>query len=214
MEQRILSPLEGISDIQAARAVVLSGALAGDQTLVPVEEVLFALLHERAVRVRGFALRDLPMAYCQGCFQCWTHTPGLCKTDGDVGHEIAAAVIASDLTVLLTPVTFGGYSSEIKKALDRAICLLSPFFRRSRGEVHHRRRYRRYPALAGVGVLWEPDPEQERIFKTLVERNARNLHSPAHAACVLPARAPYPHLRRELAAGLRHVLVRLAERAA
>jgi len=198
----------------ATNAVVLNGALAGDETLAPVENVLAELLEETGAGVRDFQLRDIPLAHCQGCFECWFKTPGLCKTDGDAGREITGAMIGSDVLVLLTPVTFGGYSSEIKKAMDRSICMVSPFFRRVDGEVHHKLRYRRYPALAAVGVLHEPDEEQERIFRTLVERNALNFDSPVTAACVLPAGASSAEVRDRLAAGLEPVLGHLARRVA
>jgi len=198
----------------ATHSLVLNGALPGDETLAPVEEALLALLRDVGSEVRSYSMRDIPLAYCQGCFECWIKTPGLCKTDGDAGREITGAMMGSDLMVLLTPVTFGGYSSEIKKAMDRSICIVSPFFRRVDGEVHHRRRYRRYPAIAGVGVLREPDEEQERIFRTLVERNALNFDSPVTAVCVLPAGAPSPVVRDRLATSLEPVLDHLARSAA
>ncbi len=198
----------------ATRAVVLNGALSGDETLAPVENELLELLRETGTLVRDFQLRDIPLAHCQGCFECWVKTPGLCKTDGDAGREITGALIGSDLMVILTPVTFGGYSSEIKKAMDRSICLVSPLFRRVDGEVHHRKRYRRYPALAAVGVLHAPDEEQERIFRALVERNALNLDSPATSVCVLPAGASAETMRDRLTTSLEPVLGHLAGRAA
>jgi len=206
--------IDSAAESQAPRTVVLNGALAGGETLAPVENELMALLGETGTLVRDFQLRDIPLAYCQGCFECWIKTPGLCKTDGDAGREITGAIIGSDLMVILTPVTFGGYSSEIKKALDRSICMVSPFFRRVGGEVHHRKRYRRYPALAAVGVLRESDEEQERIFRVLVERNALNFDSPATAVCVLPAAASPPAMRDRMAASLEPVLGHLAGRVA
>jgi hypothetical protein len=60
-----------------------------------------------------------------------------------------------------------------------------PFFAKIHGEVHHKARYERYPALAAVGVLAEPDEEAERIFSTLVSRNAINFYAPTHTAVVL-----------------------------
>ena len=69
--------------------------------------------------------------------------------------------------------------------MDRIICLISPFFTRIDGEVHHRPRYARYPALLGVGVLPAPHPAQEQIFDTLIGRNAINLHAPVHNSVVL-----------------------------
>jgi multimeric flavodoxin WrbA len=196
----------------AKRTLVLNGALPGDETLEPVEEELFALLRDARTEIRGYSMRDIPLAHCQGCFECWTTSPGLCKTHGDAGREIAAAMVRSDLMVALTPITFGGYSSEIKKAMDRVICVVLPFFRRVDGEVHHARRYSKYPALAAVGVLQAPDEEEERIFRALVQRNALNMDSPATAVCVLPAGAPPEVIRGRLAEDLEPVLAHVAGR--
>jgi multimeric flavodoxin WrbA len=198
----------------AKRTLLLNGALTGDETLEPVEEALLALLREERTEIRGYQMRDVPLAHCQGCFECWTTTPGLCKTEGDAGREIASALIKSDLVVILTPITFGGYSSEIKKAMDRVICLVLPFFRRVGGEVHHSQRYPSYPALAAVGVLPAPDEEQARIFRTLVGRNALNMDSPATAVCVMEVGTPPPILRDRLAADLEPVLAHVGGRVA
>jgi len=103
----------------------------------------------------------------------------------DSAREIARRFIQSDLVVFLTPLTFGGYSSGLKKALDRIICLVSPLFMRIDGEVHHRPRYERYPRLLGLGVLRQADDESEGIFHTLVSRNAINMHAPAQGSAVI-----------------------------
>ena len=105
-------------------------------------------LKRRGHAVQSFQLRDTPIAYCRGCFNCWIKTPGICRTR-DAGRYVARAFRASDAVFFLTPVTFGGYSSELKKALDRCIGLVAPFSTRVRGEVHHRRRYAAYPRLCG-----------------------------------------------------------------
>jgi multimeric flavodoxin WrbA len=209
MEPRAHVPqptVDSRSPLPETSTLVLNGALAGDDTLDPIEETLVTLLREARTAIRGYRMRDVPLAHCQGCFECWTTTPGLCKTDGDAGREIASAMIKSDLVVILTPIMFGGYSSEIKKAMDRVICLVLPFFRRVEGEVHHSRRYSKYPALAAVGVLSEPDEQQARIFRTLVDRNARNMDSPATAVCLLEAGTPPPAMRDRLAADLEPAL--------
>lgn len=85
---------------------------------------------------RHFPLREMKLAHCLGCFNCWVKTPGMC-VEADAGRDIAKAVIRSDVAVLLTPVTFGGYSPELKKTFDRFIQLISPFFQMDHGEVHH-----------------------------------------------------------------------------
>ncbi len=189
--------------------LILNGALAGDADLGAVQELLCRELAAAGCRPRPMVLRDVPVAYCQGCFECWLKTPGMCKTD-DAGREIAAAFIRSDVVVLLTPVTFGGYSSELKKALDRIAGLVLPFFMHIGGEVHHRPRYARYPALLALGVLPQPDPGQERVFHTLVERNAINLHAPWHESRIL-YRGDAPATRLEI---IRSVLEERLGRAA
>jgi multimeric flavodoxin WrbA len=104
-------------------------------------------------------------------------TPGECVIH-DSGHDLPRKVIQSDLVFLLTPVTFGMYSSELKKAMDRFPCpVLLPFFTKINGEIHHAKRYDKYPALVAFGVLSSPDDESESTFTTLVNRNGINLHT-------------------------------------
>ena len=80
----------------------------------------------------------------------------------------------SNYLVYITPITYGAYSAELKKAIDRSLPLLSPFFRIYHDEIHHEMRYDKYPDFIVIGTLEEPDEEQEDIFKTLVTRNRLN----------------------------------------
>lgn len=132
-------------------------------------------------------LRDIEIAGCAGCFRCWVATPGVCAIN-DPGRGIAAVMVRSDVVVLLTPIVFGGYSYDLKKALDRSIPLLLPFFRKIHGEVHHQMRYDKYPRMVGIGVQRERDDESARIFRQLVARNAINLDAPGSSSVVIDAR--------------------------
>ncbi len=166
------------------KATILNGALPGDDFIDAAGAALHDALLAAGWEVTTWTLRDEKIAYCLGCFECWTKTPGLCRID-DEGRDVAANQISGDLTIYLTSVTFGGYSSALKKAVDRSICLISPYFTRIDGEVHHKPRYDRYPALAAIGVLPAPQPAQEHIFHTLVGRNAINLHAPQHNSVIV-----------------------------
>jgi multimeric flavodoxin WrbA len=180
------------------KAVVLNGATAPNGTLGRVYELFSSELEGRSWEIESFTLREIDIAHCVGCFGCWIKTPGICLID-DPARTIARGMVQSDLVIYLTPVTFGGYSSELKKAVDRCICLISPFFARVKGETHHKRRYERYPSLLAVGVLPQPDGKSERLFKALVGRNAINLHSPAHAAGVVTDGQGADQIRDQLA---------------
>ncbi len=176
------------------KALILNGLAKGDNylyTLVRDE------LKDRGWEESGIFLHEKHIVPCQGCFGCWVKTPGICLMDDD-GREVAKKAVQSDLMVFLTPVTFGGYSSVLKRAVDRLMQIILPFFMKINGEVHHKPRYARYPCLVGLGVLSKPDEEGERIFKTLVARNAVNLHSPLSAGGVIIRDYPRETIRREV----------------
>jgi len=164
------------------KTVILNG-MPEDETGSYVEKTALKQLEASGSDIREFVLRESDIAPCAGCWGCWTKTPGICVQHDDA-PIVAEAVAEADLLVLLTPVTFGGYSSELKKALDRVIGLILPFFGSYGGEIHHRPRYGHNPALVGIGVLGAADAEAERIFATLVERHARNMHAPFQTAIV------------------------------
>ena len=164
--------------------VILDGAGSRDADLRPILKVLSHVLQEDGAQVETFTLREMKVAHCLGCFNCWVKTPGMC-VEADAGREIAKTVIRSDVTVFFTPVTFGGYSPELKKMFDRFVQLISPFFQMDHGEVHHPPRYAHRPRLIMVGVQRRPNSAEARIFKTLAGRNAINFHPSSYAAEVV-----------------------------
>ena len=166
------------------RALVLNGAIGTDPVLSRCEAHVMRALEARGVQVDVRRMQEIPVAWCQGCFECWTHTPGICKID-DAGRSMAEAFAKSDVLVYLTPVTFGGYSSELKKALDRSLGVLLPFFKRIDSEVHHAQRYTHHQAIGVVATLEHPDAEAETTLRTLVTRNAINFAAAVHAVAVL-----------------------------
>jgi multimeric flavodoxin WrbA len=163
-------------------AVVLDGS--SNEANRGILATLTQAIAETGYTAEVIALREKRIAPCLGCFGCWIKTPGECVID-DAGRDVARAVARCDLLVYFTPVTFGGVSSELKKAVDRLIPNISPFFARVQEETHHQKRYPRCPSLIGLGTLPQSNREAETVFKTLVERNALNFRSPRTAAAVV-----------------------------
>ena len=166
------------------KAVVFNSAKKENGILKTVQEIIDDELIKAGWDTNVLDLCKTEIAACLGCFGCWFKTPGICVIN-DAGRDVTKAFVQSDLAVFLTPVTFGGYSSDLKKAVDRLIPAISPYFMKINGETHHRPRYEKYPTLAVIGELRCPDMESEGIFKKLVERNAINMHSPAHTSCIV-----------------------------
>ena len=149
---------------------------------------------EREAASRGWTLRtfflpDIDIAPCAGDFKCWTDMPGTCAID-DANREIARAVIQCNVLMISTPVTFGGYSSDLKRAVDHLIQNITPLFMRVGGEMHHVPRYARYPGLLAIGTLAAPDEESAEVFRTLVRRNAINMWAPTTVAVIVDATQP------------------------
>ena len=174
------------------KALILNGATCDDRMIALVENVIAGRLQSSGWNVARMLLKEQKIASCRGCFSCWTRSPGVCVIDDD-GRRVAKAAMQCDLMVWLTPVTFGGYSSELKKALDRLIPNLLPYFTLINGEIHHVPRYEKYPDLAVVGVAQEHDAEAEQTFVRLASRNAINSYCSAHSAGVI---FPDDELRR------------------
>jgi multimeric flavodoxin WrbA len=168
------------------KAILLDGSHAHDSTGERVRTALASQLQARGWDVEHVILRERKIGDCAGDYLCWVRTPGVCKTDDD-NRVIAAAIIASDLMVYLTPVTFGGYSSALKRMVDHQIQNISPFFTTIEGETHHQKRYERYPDFLVVGWTDAPNPQAEAVFRHLAQRNGINFRVETHVGVVIPA---------------------------
>jgi len=156
-------------------AVILNGGPGNGRGEVcrAVRDAASAEFQSRGWSVRTFDLDGLTIKPCTGCFACWLKHPGICDVKDDA-EEYVKAFVASDAVVWITPVTFGGASSALKKALDRTIPSILPFFIKSHGEIHHPQRYTKRRRLLAFGTLLSADPEAESIFRNLIRRNAVN----------------------------------------
>ncbi|MFH0733527.1 MAG: NAD(P)H-dependent oxidoreductase [bacterium] len=170
------------------KIVILNGAGINDSYLdAPFSLLLEAVKQDYAdSEVIIHNLRDYKLAHCTGCFGCFIKTPGKCSSS-DEGKEIIKSVIQSDVTILFTPVTFGGYSSILKIIIERFIVLILPFFKKYGDEIHHEPRYAKYPRLISIGVQQQYKSTEAGIFKTLAGRNAINFNASSYAAEVINA---------------------------
>src|SRR6266498_48329 len=154
------------------KALILDGSHANDPQAITIANALLQHIPEAETIV----LRDQKIGNCAGDFFCWVRNPGMCNINDD-NRVIAEKIVHSDLVIYLTPVTFGGYSSGLKRMVDHQIQNISPFFTNIKGEIHHQKRYRQYPNLLTIGWMDEPSTRAESIFRHLVHRNAINMHA-------------------------------------
>ncbi len=172
------------------KVLVLNGSKNEKSVVNTVSDYLVDFLRIKNDEVEVMVLRGMKIARCLGCFGCWVKTPGKCVIN-DAASDLPRKIVQSDILFLLTPVTFGMYSSELKKAMDRYACpLLLPFFEKINGQIHHSIRYEKNPTMVAIGVLPSLDEESENTFATLVNRNAINLHTTAISSIVYDTDKP------------------------
>ena len=127
--------------------------------------------------VTKLTLRDMDLAYCIGCLDCWVKTPGMCKTDDD-GREVSRVYINSDFVLWASPVVMGFYSALLKMVTDKFVGHVHPYGVFVDGEVHHAPRYEKYPL---GGLLLEKDSETDeediQIISNIHNRTMLNFKS-------------------------------------
>lgn len=127
-----------------------------------------------------FAFAALPQVqHCIGCFGCWTKTPGKCVIK-DRCQSIAPAIANCQNLIILSKLTYGGFSPSIKALLDRSIGYMLPFFRIINNEMHHTMRYATALRLTVYFYTEELSPLEQKLATQLVAANAINLGASSH----------------------------------
>jgi len=157
-------------------ALLFDGRNDDDPTLTLLHTALVDGLTAAGWVVDDWRIRDEKMAWCSGCFGCWVRTPGECVYK-DASHEGDERASRADLLVILTPVTFGGYSAEAKKALDHIIGIHLPYLKKLGEDTHHPPRYHKRHDLLAVGTVpaGQGGGVEAETFRRLVARNILNL---------------------------------------
>ncbi len=158
------------------KALLLNSSSHDDLNMELIHDITKKILEEKNFQVESVMIEDKEIKECRGCFNCWLKTPGECIHD-DEGRIITKTIINSDVVIMLTPVIYGGYSSKMKLVLDRIIPVLLPFFKKIKGEIHHKKRYKKYPKVIVVGMMNGEDQESSEIFCELIKRNALNWYN-------------------------------------
>lgn len=114
---------------------------------------------------------------CIGCFGCWIRTPGLCVISRDGGNELAGSVLNASHLVVISRVTWGGYSAGIKTCVERMLPLLHPDFRNVAGEMHHVMRYAGMPRVLVIGY-GSGFSTEEHTFRGYTAAHGLNMGSP------------------------------------
>jgi multimeric flavodoxin WrbA len=112
---------------------------------------------------------------CVGCFGCWLKTPGKCVIK-DRAADFPQLLAAHEEIVLVSAMTYGGLSPDVKAVLERGIGALLPFFRDLNGEMHHAQRYEGARRCAYVYYGGDITDNERETAERLAAANALNLN--------------------------------------
>lgn len=129
--------------------------------------------NQRHPIIQFIDLSRLKIANCVGCFGCWTKTPGKCVMRDDA-VKVYPQIAASHRILYVTRIKYGGYDTVMKTMLERSIPVQQAFIRLFDGETHHVQR-NVAPKAAVIICYGDISPEEQEIFRALVERNAKNM---------------------------------------
>ena len=104
-------------------------------------------------------LREKRIKQCQGCYTCWTKTPGKCIFNDDVA-DIMKKSNEADLVVFASPLYHFGIIALMKKYIERTLPMIQPFLitREDGKTTHpHRKEYKDTNNIVIIGVCGFPE---------------------------------------------------------
>jgi len=111
---------------------------------------------------------------CVGCFGCWVKTPGRCVIKDGYEHMGELLGKTTEL-IIISKMTYGGFSPFVKNVLDRSISYIHPYFQIRNAEMHHQRRYDNVIKIRAFFYGDHITQEEKNTAKSYVEAVCINL---------------------------------------
>lgn len=104
-------------------------------------------MQQAGAEVRTVNLREKSIRPCQGCFFCWTKTPGRCIQRDDMTRELLREIPASDLLVYATPLYYSTMNAAMGIFRERMLPLFLPFVEKRGGRRTFLQRHKLPPVV-------------------------------------------------------------------
>jgi len=174
--------LAGITDrkkcggVNKMRVLILQGSFKGDKGITGMVVNSFVKGLEKAgtsSEIKVEYLKELKIEQCRGCFACWLKTPGNCCIKDDM-EWVIEEYRSSDIIIAATPVYIDSMSSLLKKAWERLLPVMEPYFEYDGTWVKHRVRNKSPKGLFVISTCAMPEPEQFDALLQTFRRTACN----------------------------------------
>ncbi len=140
-----------------------------------ISELLGGYLSNHGFDVEEKTIERDELAFCRGCFDCWTKTPGECIMRDGITN-INRACMTSDVVVYLCPIVFGQFSANMKCVIDRWLPNVLPFFiTRKDGSTTHPLRYDDYPKQIMLVYGEDFTDEEKQLFLDITQKHRTDI---------------------------------------
>lgn len=112
---------------------------------------------------------------CTGCFQCWTHTPGVCAQNDDAQY-FGLMLSKCDELLIVSRCFHGSVSPFIKMVLERAIPYVQPSFEIRNHVMRHVSRYTNRITIHVCFYEKHVTKEEKELAEQMMKDMAENLH--------------------------------------
>lgn len=146
-------------------------------------DTLREVLEEAGEELNILRLGEMNIGPCRNCGACNDKTPGACIQEDDT-PKLMRALVRSKRFAILTRLSFGGYASVTKKALDKLVLMgISTFTVDREGRLQHKKRYpeaksENVPPNLVIAITQGESEAEKQCFRKLVEANGRIMMIP------------------------------------
>jgi len=158
-------------EVKKVNSLILNGFKNDSIFYNKIKNKLLKILSEKNIKNNWIDLVEKDIEYCNGCGYCNMQNPGICAKNDDM-KEIFPLMANSEVLIFISPIKFGCYNSQLKKAIDRYSVMGLPTYSVHKGELHHPARYNNPNYFMSIGILDQPNKDIEDTFKLVSDRNA------------------------------------------
>jgi len=158
------------------RVLILQGSSRGDKGITGMVVSSFVKGMKKAdpsAEIHAECLAARKIEQCRGCFSCWLKTPGSCCIKDDM-EQIIEGYRSSDVVIAATPLYIDSMSSSLKKAWERLLPVMEPYFEYDGVWVKHRIRSGGPKGLFVISTCAMPEPGQFDALLQTFRRIAGN----------------------------------------
>ena len=161
--------------------------IIADETCEAVGRNIEAALQKSGKETAYISVAGLDIKTCFSCGYCSTKEYGKCFQKDDM-EPILRELVTCDTMVVVTPVTFGSYSSAIKAIIERTCVLGDTHYYVVKGEmVKGMRSDIKYQYV--VGIKQDCGSKEQEFFHNLVAENVRIMNIQGKSWIISPGEA-------------------------